>query len=469
MKWTSLSLAGRRAMAFMTSIVLARLLSPSDFGLMAMIWVVIGFAEVFADLGISSAIVQRKEVSPQLLSSLFWFNVLFGLFSMIAIFLVAPYAAEFYREPRVLPLMQWLSLSFLLNGLAGMQKSLMQRECAFEKSAKIEIFSTVLSAIIGIGAAYLGHGVWSLIYQSLSFSITGCILIWLSNTWRPEFIFKWLEVKSVMSYSMNLTGFSIFNFFSRNVDNILIGRYLGAEDLGFYDLAYRLLLYPLQAISSVIGQVFFPIYAQIQDDIERFRFTYLKVSASIALVTFPITFGLAAVSTPFVLTFFGEPWLPAATLIMILAPVGALQSIIMTVGTIYQVKNRTDILLKWGIVSGVSVTLAFIVSVHWGVIAVAATYSLAILILTYPAMAIPFRLIDLTVSELISAIKLPLIATAIMVLAVVSVRLALPATIEVGYVLAILVSVGAVTYILVNWLINRAQLRELAGILGVRI
>jgi len=456
-------------MAFITSIVLARLLSPSDFGLMAMIWVVIGFAEVFADLGISSAIVQRKEVSPNLLSSLFWFNVLFGLFSMAAIFLAAPYAADFYREPRVVPLMQWLSVSFLLNGLAGMQKSLMQRECAFEQSAKIEIFSTVLAAAVGIGSAYLGHGVWSLVYQSLSFSITGCILVWLVNTWRPGLIFKWVEVRSVMNYSMNLTGFAIFNFFARNVDNILIGRYLGAQDLGFYDLAYRLLLYPLQAVSNVVGQVLFPIYAQIQDDNEKFRLAYLKVSASIALVTFPIMLGLAAVSTPFVLVFFGDKWLPAATLIMILAPVGALQSIIMTVGTIYQVKNRTDILLKWGIVSGVSFTLAFIASVHWGVIAVAATYSLTTLILAYPAMAIPFRLIDLTVSKLISAIKLPLIATAIMVFSVVLVRLSLPAAIEGTYELAILVSVGAATYILANWMINRAQLRELAGILGVRI
>ena len=469
MKWTSLSLAGRRAMAFITSIVLARLLLPSDFGLMAMVWVAIGFAEVLADLGVASAVVQRKEVTTSLLSSLFWFNVLFGFFSMAAIFLAAPYIAEFYREPRVTPLMQWLSLGFLVNGLSGMQKAIMQRELAFKRSAKIEIAATLISVVVGIGAAWLGHGVWSLVEQSLSFTITGCILVWLANTWRPGMVFNLEEVRSVMNYSMNLTGSGIFTFFTRNADNILIGRYLGAQDLGFYDLAYRLLLYPLQAISSVVGRVFFPIYAQIQDDDEKFRNAYLKVSASIALVTFPIMFGLAAVSTPFVSVFFGEKWLAAATLILILAPLGALQSVMMLMGTIYQVKNRTDLLLKWSVVFGLAITLAFVASVHWGVVAVASAYALMSLILFYPASAIAFHLINMRFSELITAIKLPALATTIMVLAVVSVGLALPTAIENAYLLAIQVAVGAVTYILVNWLINRAQVRELAGILGIRI
>ena len=159
----------------------------------------------------------------------------------------------------------------------------------------------------------------------------------------------WAKVRSISSYSLNLTAFNTFNYFSRNADYFLIGRFLGAQALGYYTLAYRILLYPLQSVSAVIGRVTFPLYAQLQDDNPRFRRVYLRIARVIAALTFPMMLGLWVVAGPFVLTLFGAQWSPVIALLIIFIPVSMAQSIITTVGAIYQVKGRTDWMFRWGV------------------------------------------------------------------------------------------------------------------------
>src|SRR6185295_15034946 len=154
--------------------------------------------------------------------------------------------------------------------------------------------------------------------------------------WRPDFAFNWNEAKSVMHFSLNLTAFNVFNYFARNADNFLIGRYLGEQSLGYYDLAYRLMIYPLQGISAVIGRVMFPLYSQLQDDLGRFRNAYLSIAWAIAFVAFPLMLGLMSVAQPLVLTLWGDQWTQVVALLLIFAPLGAIQSVATTVGSIYQ-------------------------------------------------------------------------------------------------------------------------------------
>lgn len=467
-KWSSISQVSRQIMQLVTTAVLARLLSPSDFGLVGMATITIGFVGIFSDLGTSSAIIQRKNLSDSLLNSLFWINVVFGLLAMVILLVVAPLVANFYQEPRVTLVLRVLSFTFLMSGISILQKAILERNLAFNTSAKIEISAVVAGSLLGISTAVMGWGVWSLVTQSLAVVSLTTILLWTVSKWQPKLAFSWEEVQEVSNYSLNLTAFSIFNYFARNADYILIGRFLGSQDLGYYTLAYRLMLYPLQNVSAVIGRVMFPALSKLQDDNARFSFAYLKMSSTIALISFPLMVSIWALAKPFILTFFGQQWQPVILLLMILAPVGMSQSIMTTVGIIYQVNGRTDWLFRWGIGAAMLTIISFLIGLQWGIVGVAAAYAITTLILTYPNFAIPFRLIHLPVRDLGAVLWRPLVASLIMLGLLLVVGFLLPANLASGWVLGISVPIGCITYLLASWWLNRKQIQQLFDLVGLK-
>ncbi len=424
-KWSALSQLGRQGLGFAVTAILARLLSPSAYGLLGMAIVVIGFIEIFKDLGTSFALIQRKELSNELISSIFWINVLLGLLSTGIVVLIAPWVALFYREPEVVPVLRVLSFSFVVSGLSIVQQALLARQMAFDRLARIELSSSAIGGAVGIGMAVLGMGVWSLVGQALSGAVVTTLLLWLASSWRPQRKLEWVKVHSVASFSLNLSGFNIFNYFARNADNLLIGRYLGTTALGYYSLAYRLMLYPVQNIYEILGRVLFPAFSQIQDDDARFRRAYLLVCAAISIITFPLMLGLLVVAKPFVAAIFGPRWRPVATLLMILAPVGMIQSIGTTVGHIYMAKGRTDWMFRWGLAAGSLAVTSFVVGLSWGITGVATAYAIASFLLLYPNFAIPFRLINLPMRDLAVALWPVLVCSLIMSGAVILLRLGL--------------------------------------------
>ena len=465
-KWSSVSHFGRRGLSLLTNIVLARLLVPADFGLLGMAAVVIGFVEVFRDMGTASAIIQRQNVSDDLLSSIFWVNAVFGCVAMVVLLLISPVFGLFYRNESVVPILQLLSFSFPLSGLAILQQALMERRLAFQTLAKIEIFSAAMAAAVGITSASLGQGVWSLVYQTLTSTTLTTALLWLSTHWRPKFVFSWKETRSVLSFSLNLTAFNVLNYFARNADNFLIGRYLGAQSLGYYDLAYRVMVYPLQGISAVIGRVMFPLYSQMQGDLKAFRNAYLSIAWAIAFVSFPTMLGLTVVAQGFVLTVFGDKWQPVIELLVILAPLGAIQSIASTVGSIYQARGRTDWLLRWEIAASTLIIVAFVVGLNWGVVGVATAYATVFLLLVYPSFAISFSLIDLGVHQLGEVLWRPMICSLMMATVVVMVSHMMTGNGLSGWpALLVQVAVGVVCYLAFTWMLNRKQMTTLWWVL----
>lgn len=467
-KWSSVSQVGRQGVQWMTLIIIARLLSPSDFGLVSMAMVVIGFVNLFKDLGTSAAVIQRKNISEELLSSIFWVNIGFGFLAMMLIFLFAPLAASFFQDPRVSPVLRVLSVTFAISGLSILQQAILQRDLAFATLAKLEFGAVLCGSIFGIGSALLGAGVWSLVYQSLVMAGVTTALLWLSCPWRPRFRFRWAALKSVSRYSLNLTGSSIFSYFARNFDNLLIGRFLGAQNLGYYNLAYRIMLFPLQNISDVVGRVMFPVYSKIQDDLAMFRSVYLKMAGTIAVITFPLMLSLCVLSRPFILAVLGEKWFPVIVLLMILAPVGLVQSIGTTVGMIYQAKGRTDWMLRWGMVSGLLVMFAFAIGLRWGIVGVASAYAVACVVLSYPLFAIPFRLIKLRVLDLGKTLWRPFVASLCMAFVVLALRSSLPSGMTNGWILFISLCVAIIVYLGLTWIINRSLTREFISLLGVK-
>jgi lipopolysaccharide exporter len=460
-KWSTISQVGRQGTQLLTTVILARLLTPSDFGLVGMAMVIVGFIGIFKDLGTSAAIIQRKELSESLLTSIFWINVGFGILAMIILYFFAPVGAMLYHEPRVTVVLQVLSTSFFISSLGILHQALLERSVSFESLAKLELISVFVGAIVGIGLALNNRGVWSLVFQTLTTVSIATVLLWQSSSWRPQWLFHWNEVKAVRRFSLNLTGYNIFNYFARNVDYLLIGRYLGAQDLGYYTLAYRILLFPLQNISAVIGRVTYPVFSTIQDDNKRFASAYLKVVEGIALIAFPLMMGVLALAKPFILTFFGEKWQQVIPLVMILAPIGLIQSVGATVGPIYQVKGRTDWMLHWGFGAGTFTILSIIIGLYWGIVGVAAAYAIASLILLYPNFAIPFRLINLKFVQMLKVLRRSLLNSSLMFITVILVRAVLPPWFSDFAVLGVSVAVGTVTYAVTSWLTNRSQLQEL--------
>lgn len=397
-KWSGFSQFGRQFFQIITSIILARLLLPEDFGLIGMAFIVIGFLNIFKDLGTSAAIIQKENISERLLSSVFWLNVIIGLTISIIVFSLSNFINLLFNDNRVGPILSVMSVSFLITSVGNVHQAILEKKLLFKKLAKIEIIAIFISSLLGILFALKGFKVWSLVIQNLSALAITSVLLWFGEKWYPRTFINLNELKSLFRYSGFLTGFNIFNYLFRNVDNFLIGKYIGAKNLGYYNLAYRIMLYPMQSITIVITRVMFPLYSRINTDHERLRAMYIKVAQAITLITFPLMIWLMVVSKELILNVFGKNWQPAEILILILAPVGMIQSIDGTVGSIYQSTGRTDIMFKWGLYSGIFSIIVFIIGLHWGVIGVAFAYLIFTVLLLIPGLYLPFRLIDLKVS-----------------------------------------------------------------------
>jgi O-antigen/teichoic acid export membrane protein len=465
-KWSAASQFSRQSMQLVVSIILARLLSPSDFGLFSMTLVVTGFVALFNDLGTSAALIQKKEINEALLCSIFWINIAFGAMTTIAIFLLAPFAATFYHEPRVTVVLRVLCWLFVISGLSILQKALLERTLQFKKLAKVEIIGTTFGSCIGIGLAIMKAGVWSLVFQGITVACVTTVLFWRCSNWRPKIIFRWGELRTITNFSLNLLGHSVVNYFARNIDYLLIGRFLGAQNLGYYTLAYRIMLYPLENIAWVIRRVTFPFFSRLQDDDAKFRQIYLSIVRTIALFSFPMMLGLVVASEPFVLTVFGLKWTQVAVLLKILAPVGLVQSLATLNGSIYAAKGRTDLQFRVGIVFTILFSACFAIGLRWGIIGVAAAYGITTALLTFPSFAIPFRLINLRLRQFGAAILRPLLASLFMQLVVMVLKVVLRKEMSSAVILFILVFIGIIAYCVTSWLMNREQVRTFVHLLA---
>jgi len=466
LKWSALSQISRQIFQYLTTIILVGLISPSDFGLMAMAVVVIGFLDIFKDLGTSSAIIKEENPSNNLKCSLFWVNVVFGLLVFVIIYFASPYLAEFLNSKRVESVLQLLSFSFIIAGFSVQQKALLEKELSFQKLSLIELFSSAIAFLVAVYLAFNGFGVWSLVWQVLSNTFLSTVLIWVYSNWKPKLFFKFSELRKITAYSTNLVGFNIINYFARNGDYFLIGKYLGDHELGHYYLAYRIMLYPVQNITMVISRVIFPAFSKIQRENTKLRDAYVSITNSIALITFPMMAGLAFVSFNFTQAFFGESWdaMLVANIIIILAPVGALQSIISTVGTIYQVKGKTDWMFKWSIISATITIVGFVTGLQWGIIGIAISYLVTNLLLILPVFMIPFKLINLKIIKFFRSFELTTLSVIGMLAILFLTSHLIPNYYGNILTLAILIVIGVISYLSVSYLINRVKLREIKSV-----
>lgn len=416
--WSMLAVAGRQVMSLAGVAVLARMLGPEAYGLLGMAALITTFLMNFRDLGTAAAVIQKPSINDRMLTSLFWVNMLFGAVLAALVVLAAGPAAEFFHDERITPVLRILAISFPITSAGVVHQALLSRELAFHRIAWADLASSAVGYVVAIPMATAGFGVWSLVAANLVNALVSTALYWLFCPWRPRLVFDKDEVLTVSKFSLNLGAFGLVNYFSRNADNLIIGRMLGSEQLGYYQMAYNLMLYPIQNVSAVISRVLFPTFARMQDDDERFRSAYTRSCLLVALVTFPLMGGMGAVAGPLVHSLLGSKWSPAILTLQILAPVGLAQSVFTTVGQIYISKGRTDWMLYWGTGTAVLLVSSFLLGIRYGIEGVAAAYSFTYLVLVIPlGFLIPFRLIGLRLTDFLRPFLPQLAITASMVVA----------------------------------------------------
>ncbi|MRR18423.1 MAG: colanic acid exporter, partial [Deltaproteobacteria bacterium] len=312
MKWNGVATGVTAGLQFVTLIVLARILAPADFGVMGMIMVVIGFAQAFADMGLSNAIIHRQDTSADQLSSLYWLNVLAGVGVFAVICAGAPLVVRFYHEPRLQNLLYLTALIFLITPLGQQFQILMQKELRFEGLAKTGIASAAANSVVAVTLAFGGFGVYSLIWGQLAGAAVKVVLLlkigW--GDWRPRFHYARRDIKGYASFGLYQMGERTINYFNANLDYLLIGSLLGAKALGYYTLAYNLIIRPTAMINPVITTVAFPVFAKMQHDRDGLKEGYLKVMQLLSFFNFPLMAGLAVVAPLAVPVVFGDQWLP---------------------------------------------------------------------------------------------------------------------------------------------------------------
>ena len=401
--WISAFQIARQVLQVISVSVLARRVPPTAYGLMGMAQLVTNFLESLRDLGTGAALVREPEVSDELASTVSSLNLGFGgLVSLLVVALSWP-AAKFFHQPQLVTILQVLSITFFLGALNVVPRAMLAREMAFRELALAQTAGVICGALSAIAIALAGGKVWSLVFGALVNALTTTLAIRFFSPFRLRAVFRRKDARRVLSFGMNLSGYQILNYVSRNTDNLLIGRFLGASQLGLYQMAYTLMTYPITNFTTVITQVVYPALSKIHHDHERFRAAYLRTCRIIGAATFPLMFGLAATAVPFVRVFLGDRWMPVAPLLIIFGPLGALQSVTLTV-LIFNTKGRPDVNLRWTIFTSSMYVLSFIVGLHWGILGVATAYSIVWTVLMIPSLIIPFRLVKLSLKSYFRAI-----------------------------------------------------------------
>jgi PST family polysaccharide transporter len=407
--WSGTARVVQQVIQFAISVVLARLLSPDDYGVMAMVLVFTGFAGMLTEFGFSTALVQKKSVTEAHISSAFWVTIVSGIALTCLTFALAPFLARFYGKPALTAIFQVVALNFVISSIGNVPMALLQKQMDFRTIGNTGTFGLLSSGVLGIAMASAGFGVWSLVAQTLVLSAVTTLARWYATGWFPRCLLDLPALREMWRFSANLFGFNFINYWARNADNLLIGKYFGAPALGTYNRAYALMLLPITQVNSVVSQVVFPALSSIQDDKRRVKSIYLRAIGVIGLIVFPVMMGLVATARPFVTVVYGPRWAEVAPLLQILGLVGICQALTNSTGWIYFSQGRTDRLFKWGVGAVPVLLISFVAGVYSGsVTKLALYYAIANVLLLFPALMIAGNLIDLKVGEVLKAVIGPL-------------------------------------------------------------
>lgn len=400
-------------------IILARILSPNDFGLMGIALLTMSILETFSETGFQQALIRKREDIKSYLDSAWTFLILRGFVLFVILYFIAPYAAVFFNTPEAKPIIRVIGFSILFQAFTNIGITYFKKELEFNKEFIYQLTGTLADFIVAISAVLILRNVWALVLGLLAGNITRCFVSYLIHPYRPRLNFALEKVKELFGFGKWILGSSVLIFLITQGDDILVGKLLGTTALGFYQLAYRISNLPATEITHVISQVTFPAYSKLQDNIPKLREAYLKVLQITAFLSFPIA-GLIFVLTPdFTRIFLGEKWMPMVPAMMVLCIFGVTRSIGATMGPILYSTGKPKIQTK---VSGIQlIAMAMIIyplTIRWGILgtslAVVIPNILVLILITIEVK----NIIDATYKEFFMSVIIPIIAVFIMFLVV---------------------------------------------------
>lgn len=366
--WSGVERFSTQFIHFLVTIILARMLTPDDFGLIGMLLVFIAVSQSLIDSGFSLALIRKQNRNDLDNSTVFYFNVVTSLFVYLLLYAIAPWVASFFNEPQLTVLMRVLCVIVIINSFSVIQRALYTATVNFKTQAKATTIAAILSGVVGIACAYKGAGVWALVIQYLANSFLNTVLLWYYSSWRPLLVFSWKSFKELYLFGFNLMVVGVLETIYQNSYQIFIGKFFSTASLGHFTQAKTIANFPSNNLSSVIGRVTYPIMSTIQDDNERLSEVYRRLARIIAFGVFPLMCGLAALSVPTIHALIGSKWHFAAILMVPLSfsfmfyPIHAINM------NVLQVKGKSKLYLKSEMIKKI-ISIAFLVgTIPFGIV-----------------------------------------------------------------------------------------------------
>lgn len=362
-------------LTMISTIVLARLLTPAEFGLFAMVMAITEFARQIMELGLGTATVQRETITHEEVSTLFWINLSIGIILAMSVAGISPLVSSFYQDSRLLPVCMAMSIFFLFGGITVQHRSLLERQMHFGYLAIIYVVSNLLGICIAVGLAIYGFGVWSLVCRELVSAGSCAAGMWIFCNWTPSIPKLNKSVIANLCFGVNISSVSIIQYFTQNFDRVLIGRFYGAAPLGFYSKAMQLAMLPIEHIRMTILGVGISPLSTLQNQAERYCRYCSRLLSILSFLYMPLVVLIVIQSADLIRLILGERWIGAAPYLRILAMAGFTKPIMSICQMVMISCGKTSRYLRWGIICGIGTILSYIIGIHWNVIGVAYAYT----------------------------------------------------------------------------------------------
>lgn len=366
--WNAVDSIGTQAIGFVVSIVLARLLTPSAYGIIGILTAFISISQLFVDAGLSTALIRKKGATEEDWATVFWFNIVISILCYILLYIIASYVARFYGIADLTLILRVFGLTVVINSLYSTQVAKLTAQINFRTQAKVVLSKGILSGTIGISLAYLGFGVWALVWQQVSAAVFAMLLFWMVSRWHPKFIFSFNRFRSLFGFGSKLLLSNLLNVIYTNISPLIIGKKFSTEDLGFYSRADGLVALPAGVMDRTLSRVVFPVLSAIQNDDNRLRSVYSRYLRLMTSIVAPLLMFLAAVANPLIKLLIGDKWLPCVPYLQILAIGWIVDPMIQVNNNVLYVKGRSDIVLKLEFIKKIIAVTIIICSIQMGVI-----------------------------------------------------------------------------------------------------
>jgi PST family polysaccharide transporter len=465
--WNFLAYGLGRTVVLLTTSILARILAKSEFGLIAVAVVAINYLSVLKDLGLGVALIQRnKDDIEEASNTVFTANLIIGVVLSLLMIPLAPFIADYFRDPAVTPVLRWMGITFLLNALGNVHMNRLMRELDYRRKFIPDMGNSVVKGIVSIGMALAGFGVWSLVFGQLLGTLTQAILVWIILPWRPRLTLDRSLASGMMKFGAVITVNDIITQITDNIDYVIVGRVFGLVPLSIYTLAYRLPEMLLIGNLWIMGGVLFPAFSRLQDRPDDMRKGFLASIRLVQLIALPVSFGLAIAAEPIVRVVFGDQWLEAIPVMRVLALYAWLYSVGYHVGGVYKAIGRPDIVLKLSIFSIIIIIPALLVGSRWGIIGVAFGHLTAMIIRRAVSLTIATRFVKVTIADMLEQLKPSFLGLLVMAPLTLG-ALLLTAHSSPFVQLAVIVPVGALSYMAVLWWIEKESLLRVVRAMGI--